>query len=154
MANTIHILPVEIANKIAAGEVVQRPASAVKELLENALDAGATTLAIIVKDAGSASIQVVDNGYGMSPEDALLAFQRHATSKISTAQDLEAITTLGFRGEALASIAAVSQVELKTRQTVNELGSLIRIEGNELKEQSPTAAERGTSVTVRNPTST
>ena len=150
MANTIHILSVEIANKIAAGEVVQRPASAVKELLENALDAGATTLAVIVKDAGSTSIQVVDNGYGMSPEDALLAFQRHATSKISTAQDLEAIKTLGFRGEALASIAAVSQVEMKTRQTVNELGSLIRIEGNELKEQSPTAAERGTSVIVRN----
>jgi DNA mismatch repair protein MutL len=150
MANTIHILSADIANKIAAGEVVQRPASAVKELLENALDAGATSLAVIVKDAGSTSIQVIDNGNGMSPADALLAFQRHATSKISTAQDLEAIRTLGFRGEALASIAAVSQVEMKTRQSENDLGSLIRIEGNELKEQSPTAAECGTAVTVRN----
>ena len=150
MANTIHILAAEIANKIAAGEVVQRPASAVKELIENALDAGATSIAVIVKDAGSTFIQVIDNGDGLSSEDALLAFQRHATSKISTAQDLEAIKTLGFRGEALASIAAVSQVEMKTRQAANDLGSLIRIEGNELKEQSPTAAERGTSVTVRN----
>jgi DNA mismatch repair protein MutL len=150
MANTIHILSAEIANKIAAGEVVQRPASAVKELLENSLDAGATSIAVIVKDAGSTLAQVIDNGNGMSAEDALLAFQRHATSKISTAQDLEAIHTLGFRGEALASIAAVSQVEMKTRQAVSDLGSLIRIEGNELKEQSPTAAERGTSVTIRN----
>ena len=150
MANSIHILSAEIANKIAAGEVVQRPASAVKELMENALDAGATAVAVIVRDAGSTFIQVIDNGEGMSSEDALLAFQRHATSKISTAQDLEAIKTLGFRGEALASIAAVSQVEMKTRQAANDLGTLIRIEGNELKEQSPTAAERGTSVTVRN----
>ena len=150
MANTIHILSAEIANKIAAGEVVQRPASAVKELIENALDAGATSVAVIVKDAGSTLLQVIDNGNGLSPEDALLAFQRHATSKISTAEDLEAIRTLGFRGEALASIAAVSQVEMKTRQASNDLGSLIRIEGSDLKEQSPTAAERGTSVTVRN----
>jgi DNA mismatch repair protein MutL len=150
MTNTIHILSAEIANKIAAGEVVQRPASAVKELIENALDAGATNIAVIVKDAGSTFIQVIDNGNGMSAEDGLLSFQRHATSKISTAQDLEAIKTLGFRGEALASIAAVSQVEMKTRQAAHDLGSLIRIEGNEVKEQSPTAAERGTSVTVRN----
>ena len=150
MANKIHILSAEIANKIAAGEVVQRPASAVKELLENALDAGATSIAVIVKDAGSTFIQVVDNGDGMSSEDALLAFQRHATSKIAEARDLEAIKTLGFRGEALASIAAVSQVEMRTRQAGNDLGSLVRIEGNELKEQGPTAAEVGTSVTIRN----
>ncbi len=150
MAGKIHILEVEIANKIAAGEVVQRPASVVKELIENALDAGAKKITIIVKDAGKTLMQVVDDGEGMSPEDALLAFQRHATSKISSAQDLEAIVTLGFRGEALASIAAVSQVELKTRQPVSELGAFIRIEGNELKEQAPTAAEQGTSITVKN----
>jgi DNA mismatch repair protein MutL len=150
MATKIHILEAEIANKIAAGEVVQRPASAVKELIENALDAGAKKITIIVKDAGKTLMQVVDDGEGMSAEDALLAFQRHATSKISSTQDLEAIVTLGFRGEALASIAAVSQVELKTRQPANDLGTLIRIEGNELKEQAPTAAEPGTSITVKN----
>lgn len=150
MPNRIHILEAEVANKIAAGEVVQRPASAVKELIENALDAAATTISVIVKDAGKALIQVVDNGEGMSAEDAVLAFQRHATSKISAAQDLEAISTLGFRGEALASIAAVSQVEMKTRQAANDLGTLVRIEGNELKEHSPVAAEPGTSVTAKN----
>lgn len=150
MATKIHILEVEIANKIAAGEVVQRPASAVKELIENALDAGAKRVTIIVKDAGKTLMQVMDDGEGMSPEDALLSFQRHATSKISSAQDLEAIVTLGFRGEALASIAAVSQVELKTRQPVSDLGVLIRIEGNELKEQVPTATEPGTLITVKN----
>lgn len=150
MSTKIHILEAEIANKIAAGEVVQRPASAVKELIENALDAGAKSITVVVKDAGRTLIQVVDDGEGMSAEDALLAFQRHATSKISVAQDLEAISTLGFRGEALASIAAVSQVEMKTRQPSNDLGMLVRIEGNELKEQSPAAAEPGTSVTVKN----
>ena len=150
MATKIHILEAEIANKIAAGEVVQRPASAVKELIENALDAGAKKITVIVKDAGKTLMQVLDDGDGMSPEDALLAFQRHATSKISVAQDLEAIVTLGFRGEALASIAAVSQVELKTRQLSSDLGTFIRIEGNELKEQAPTAAEPGTSITVKN----
>jgi DNA mismatch repair protein MutL len=150
MATKIHILEAEIANKIAAGEVVQRPASAVKELIENALDAGAKKVTIIVKDAGKTLMQVVDDGEGMSAEDALLAFQRHATSKIASAQDLEAIVTLGFRGEALASIAAVSQVELKTRQPASDLGTVIRIEGNELKEQAPSAAEPGTSITVKN----
>ncbi|HTY36860.1 MAG TPA: DNA mismatch repair endonuclease MutL [Bacteroidota bacterium] len=150
MTSKIHILEAEIANKIAAGEVVQRPASAVKELVENALDAGAKKISVIVKDAGKTLIQVVDDGEGMSPDDALLAFQRHATSKISAAQDLEAISTLGFRGEALASIAAVSQVELRTRQAANDLGTLIRIEGNELKEQAPIAAEPGTNITIKN----
>jgi DNA mismatch repair protein MutL len=150
MPPTIHILPPDIANKIAAGEVVQRPGSAVKELIENALDAGATRITVVVKDAGSTLIQVADDGAGMSSEDALLAFQRHATSKLASAQDLEAIRTLGFRGEALASIAAVAQVEMKTRRAADDLGSLVRIEGNEVKEQSPVAAERGTSITVKN----
>jgi DNA mismatch repair protein MutL len=150
MASKIHILEADIANKIAAGEVVQRPASAIKELIENALDAGAKKISIVVADAGKTLMQVADDGEGMSPEDALLAFQRHATSKITEAQDLEAIVTLGFRGEALASIAAVAQVELKTRQTSSDVGTLIRIEGSELKEQGPAAAEPGTSITVRN----
>ncbi len=150
MTTKIHILKADIANKIAAGEVVQRPASAVKELIENALDAAAKTVSIIVKDAGRTLLQVIDDGEGMSVEDAVLSFQRHATSKIAEAQDLEAISTLGFRGEALASIAAVSQVEMKTRQASSDVGTLIRIEGNELKEQSPIAAEPGTSITVKN----
>lgn len=150
MGMKIHILEAEIANKIAAGEVVQRPASAVKELIENALDAEAKTVSIIVKDAGKTLMQVVDNGQGMSAEDAVMSFQRHATSKIAAAQDLEAISTLGFRGEALASIAAVAQVEMKTRQASSDVGTLIRIEGNELKDQSPVAAEPGTSITVKN----
>jgi DNA mismatch repair protein MutL len=150
MATKIHILEADVANKIAAGEVVQRPASAVKELIENALDAGARTISIIVKDAGRTLIQVVDDGGGMSVEDAMLSFQRHATSKITSALDLEAIMTLGFRGEALASIAAVSQVEMKTRQAVSDVGVLVRIEGSEFKEQSPVSAESGTSITVKN----
>lgn len=150
MASKIQILKPDLANKIAAGEVVQRPASVVKELIENSLDAGATTIRVIVKDAGRTWIQVIDDGDGLSPDDALLAFERHATSKIASAQDLEAIRTLGFRGEALASIAAVAQVEMKTRQRSEETGTLIRIEGNELKENARTAAEPGTSITVKN----
>jgi DNA mismatch repair protein MutL len=150
MDTKIHILDAEIANKIAAGEVVQRPASAVKELIENALDASAKTISIIVKEAGRTLIQVVDDGEGMSSDDAILSFQRHATSKITAAQDLEAIRTLGFRGEALASIAAVSQVEMRTRQASSDLGTSVRIEGNELKEHAPVASAPGTSVTVKN----
>ncbi len=150
MAASIHILSPEVANRIAAGEVIQRPASAVKELLENALDAHATHITVIVKDAGKALLQVMDNGDGMSAEDSRLAFQRHATSKISRPEDLERISTLGFRGEALASIVAVAQVELKTRTASEDVGTLIRIEGDELREQAPTACERGTSVLVRN----
>jgi DNA mismatch repair protein MutL len=150
MAGKIHILKAELANKIAAGEVVQRPASVVKELVENSIDANATKITVIVKEAGKSSIQVIDNGEGMSPDDALTAFQRHATSKIATAEDLEAIRTLGFRGEALASVAAVAQVEMKTRQASDETGFLLRIEGNELKEQSKVAMEPGTTVLVKN----
>ncbi len=150
MSSKIHILTPELSNKIAAGEVVQRPASVVKELIENSLDAKATRISIIVKDAGKALIQVVDNGDGMSEQDASLAFRRHATSKIHSTRDLEDIQTLGFRGEALASITAVAQVELKTRSESDDLATFLRIEGDEVKEKTKSALERGTSITVRN----
>lgn len=146
----INILPDSVANQIAAGEVVDRPASAVKELLENAMDAGATDIQLIVKDAGRTLIQVIDNGCGMSDMDARLCFERHATSKIHRADDLFAIRTMGFRGEALASIAAVAQVELKTRQHENELGTQVIIEGSDVKEQSPCTCTCGTSIAVKN----
>ena len=122
MNDIIHLLPDAVANQIAAGEVVQRPASAVKELLENAVDAGARHIQLIIKDAGRTLIQVVDDGKGMSFNDARLCFERHATSKIATAEDLQEITTFGFRGEALASIAAVSDVVLRTRRAEDEVG--------------------------------
>ncbi|MBA4301695.1 MAG: DNA mismatch repair protein MutL [Cyclobacterium sp.] len=150
MSNIIQLLPDAIANQIAAGEVVQRPASALKELLENAVDAGATHIQVVIKDAGKQLIQVIDNGKGMSATDARMSFERHATSKIRTSQDLFAIRTFGFRGEALASIAAVAQVELKTRQTETELGTLIQIEGSEVKKQEPVAVPVGTSVAMKN----
>ncbi len=150
MAATIHILRPELANKIAAGEVIQRPASAVKELAENALDAGAERVEIVVKDAGKALIQVIDDGRGMSEEDALLAFRRHATSKIATDDDLENIRTLGFRGEALASVAAIAQVELLTRTAGEDLATRLRLEGDEIKERSRDARPQGTTVSVRN----
>lgn len=150
MSDIIQLLPDAIANQIAAGEVVQRPASALKELLENAVDAGATSVQVLVKDAGKQLIQVIDNGKGMSPTDARMSFERHATSKIRTSQDLFAIRTFGFRGEALASIAAVAQVELKTRQADSELGTLIQIEGSEIKRQEPVASQVGTSVAMKN----
>ena len=150
MQDIINILPDSVANQIAAGEVVDRPASAVKELLENALDAGATAIQLIVKDAGRTLIQVIDNGCGMSDADARLCFERHATSKIKRADDLFAIRTMGFRGEALASIAAVAQVELKTRQSGSELGTMVVIEGSDVKEQSPTSCAEGTSIAVKN----
>ncbi|MCQ2285242.1 MAG: DNA mismatch repair endonuclease MutL, partial [Bacteroidales bacterium] len=150
MNDIIHLLPDAVANQIAAGEVVQRPASAVKELLENAVDAGAKHIDLIIKDAGRTLIQVVDDGKGMSFNDARLCFERHATSKISSANDLFAIRTKGFRGEALASIAAIAQVELKTKRTEDEVGTLVVIEGSQVKEQSPTAAQNGTSVSVKN----
>lgn len=146
----IHQLPESLANKIAAGEVVQRPESVVKELVENALDAGATEIAVVVRSAGKALILVVDNGSGMDEEDAQTAFLRHATSKISTAEDLDRIMTLGFRGEALAAIAAVSQVELKTRTADQDLGTLVRAENGHITEVTKTATERGTSIAVRN----
>ena len=143
-------MPLSLANKIAAGEVVQRPASALKELIENAIDAGATEIKVLLKSAGSDLIQVIDNGCGMCEEDALAAFERHATSKIQSINDLESIRTLGFRGEALASIAAVSRIELKTRRLNDELGICIRMEGGELVEQEPCAHPGGTSIAIRN----
>lgn len=146
----INILPDSVANQIAAGEVVDRPASAVKELLENAMDAGATQIDLIVKDAGRTLIQVVDNGCGMSDSDARLCFERHATSKIHKSDDLFAIRTMGFRGEALASIAAIAQVELRTRQHDSELGTCILIEGSHIVSQEPTACPTGTSMAVKN----
>lgn len=146
----IQLLPDSIANQIAAGEVVQRPASAVKELLENCLDAGATDIQVIIRDAGKTSIQVIDNGEGMSITDARMCFERHATSKIRSGQDLHSIRTMGFRGEALASIAAVAQVEMKTRRNEDELGTLVVMEGSEFIRQEPVAVNPGTSVLVKN----
>lgn len=150
MADIIRLLPDHVANQIAAGEVIQRPASAVKELMENSVDAGSTVIHLIIRDAGKTLIQVVDNGAGMSDIDARLAFERHATSKIVKADDLYALRTMGFRGEALASIAAVAQVELKTRQANTELGSKIIIEGSEYKSQEPVASAAGSSLAIRN----
>ncbi|MCL2414275.1 MAG: DNA mismatch repair endonuclease MutL [Bacteroidales bacterium] len=150
MSDVIRLLPDSVANQIAAGEVVQRPASAVKELLENAVDAESTEIRLIVKDAGKTLIQVIDNGKGMSETDARLCFERHATSKIRDSQDLFSIRTMGFRGEALASIASIAQVELKTRQDNEELGTEIQIEGSEVKSQNPCQCSKGTSVSVKN----
>ena len=146
----IKLLPDSVANQIAAGEVIQRPASVVKELIENAIDAGATQIDLIVKDAGRTFITVIDNGCGMSETDARLCFERHATSKIKSADDLFAIKTMGFRGEALASIAAVAQVELTTRRKEDEVGTKIRIEGSKVIEQMPKPASVGTNFTVKN----
>ena len=150
MSDTIHLLPDHIANQIAAGEVIQRPASAVKELMENAVDAGATQIKLIVNDAGKALIQVIDNGKGMSVADAQNAFARHATSKISTIEDLFQIRTMGFRGEALASIAAVAQVSLKTKRSEDELGTLVEIENSKVTECSSIAHDTGTSISMKN----
>lgn len=146
----IRIMPESLANKIAAGEVVQRPASVVKELVENALDAGARHITVILKDAGKTLVQVIDDGCGMSPADARLCFQRHATSKIRAIEDLERIRTLGFRGEALASIAAVAHVELKTKRAQDAAGYRVRIEGGHLIATEPCATANGTAVAVRN----
>ena len=150
MSDLIRLLPDAVANQIAAGEVVQRPASAVKELLENAVDAGATQIRLLVKDAGKTLIQVIDNGSGMSETDARMSFERHATSKIREANDLFSIRTLGFRGEALASIAAIAQVELKTRKPDDEVGTCIIIEGSKVKSQEPVACPSGTTFSVKN----
>ena len=149
-SDIIRLLPDAVANQIAAGEVIQRPASALKELLENAIDAGATDIKIWVKDAGKTLIQVSDNGCGMSANDAKLSFERHATSKIHEAKDLFAIRTLGFRGEALASIAAIAQVELKTKRIRDELGTAINIEGSKIKEQSEVSCPDGSNIAVKN----
>ena len=150
MADRIQLLPDNIANQIAAGEVIQRPASAVKELLENAVDAGATEIKLFVNDAGKALLQVVDNGSGMSETDARMAFERHATSKIKNIDDLFHIRTMGFRGEALASIAAVAQVELRTRRAEDEVGTCIEIENSTVKKQTPVATPVGTSISMKN----
>ena len=150
MADIIRLLPEYLANQIAAGEVVQRPASVVKELLENSVDAGATNIQLIVKEAGKQLIQVVDNGSGMSETDARMSFERHATSKIKTTEDLFRIQTMGFRGEALASIGAVAQVELKTRKRDADTGTKLVVEGSEIVEQSPVATPEGTSFCVKN----
>ena len=150
MPDIIQLLPDSIANQIAAGEVVQRPASAVKELLENAIDAGAKNIKLIVKDAGKSLLQVIDDGAGMSETDARMSLERHATSKIRKAEDLFTIRTMGFRGEALASIAAVSQLEMKTRTADKELGTLLVVEASEVKRQELAACEKGTSISVKN----
>lgn len=146
----IKLLPDSVANQIAAGEVIQRPASVVKELIENAIDAGATQVDLIVKDAGRTLISVIDNGCGMSETDARLCFERHATSKIKCAADLFKIRTMGFRGEALASIAAVAQVELSTRRNEDEVGTKIKIEGSKVTEQMPKPMSTGTNFTIKN----
>lgn len=150
MPDIIQLLPDAVANQIAAGEVVQRPASAVKELVENALDAGADKIQLILKEGGKSLIQVIDNGCGMSLTDARMSFERHATSKIRKAEDLFAIRTMGFRGEAMASIAAIAQVELKTRRHEDELGTCILIEGSEVVSQQACSANTGTSISVKN----
>ncbi|OGX84891.1 DNA mismatch repair endonuclease MutL [Hymenobacter glacialis] len=150
MPDIIHLLPEYLANQIAAGEVVQRPASVVKELLENAVDAGATQVQLIVKEAGKQLVQVVDNGAGMSPTDARMSLERHATSKIRSTEDLFRIRTLGFRGEALASIAAVAQVEIRTKQREHDTGTLLLVEGSQVTSQQPTACPDGTSIAVKN----
>ncbi|HLF13841.1 MAG TPA: DNA mismatch repair endonuclease MutL [Bacteroidota bacterium] len=148
--STIRVLPPDLADKIAAGEVVQRPSSAVKELVENSLDAGAHSVTVVLKDSGKTLLQVVDDGSGMGWEDALAAFGRHATSKISRSEDLARITTLGFRGEALAALSAVSAVELKTRLASEETGTIVRLDGGTLKLRERAGCPQGTSIIVRN----
>jgi len=150
MADVIKLLPDSVANQIAAGEVIQRPASVVKELIENSVDAGGKNIRVIIKDSGKTLIQIIDDGSGMSETDARLSFERHATSKIRTAQDLFAITTKGFRGEALASIAAVAMVELKTRREESDTGTMIVINGSKVETQEPCSCSVGSSFSVKN----
>jgi len=150
MSDIIQLLPDSVANQIAAGEVIQRPASVVKELVENSLDAGATEITIHLKDAGKTLVQITDNGCGMSPTDARMSFERHATSKISSANDLFSIRTMGFRGEALASIAAIADVELRTKKPEDEVGTFLHTIGSEIKTQQPVACNNGTSFLVKN----
>ena len=150
MADKIRLLPDAIANQIAAGEVIQRPASAVKELLENAIDAGATHIKVIIKGAGKTLVQIIDNGCGMSETDARMCFEKHATSKIHTAEDLFDIRTMGFRGEALASIASIAQVEMRTRQHGDAVGTLLEIEGMKVTRQEPCQTPEGTSIAIKN----
>ena len=146
----LQVLPANVANMIAAGEVVQRPSSVVKELMENAVDAGADRIDVIVTDAGRTLIQIIDNGCGMSPEDAVLCFERHATSKIASAEDLEGIITYGFRGEALASVAAVSEITLKTRREGDETGTQVDVRASEVVGCSQAAVPVGSNFAIRN----
>ena len=150
MSDIIRLLPDSVANQIAAGEVIQRPASVIKELVENAVDAGAKTIHVLVIDAGRTSIQVIDDGKGMSETDARLSFERHATSKIASAADLFALRTMGFRGEALASIAAVAQVELLTRREEDEIGTRLMIAGSKVSAQEPASCPVGSNFKVSN----
>ena len=150
MSDIIRLLPDSVANQIAAGEVIQRPASILKELVENSVDSGSTDIRIILKDAGKSMVQVIDNGCGMSDTDTRMAFERHATSKIKKAEDLFSIRTMGFRGEALASIAAVSQVEVRTRKKEDELGTRLRINGSKVESQEPETCPAGTNIAVKN----
>lgn len=150
MSDIIHLLPDSVANQIAAGEVIQRPASAVKELLENAIDANATQIKLFIKDAGKSLIQIIDNGKGMSETDARMCFERHATSKIRKAEDLFEIRTMGFRGEAMASIAAIAQVELKTKMASQATGTLIEIEGSKINKQEACSMTDGTQISIKN----
>ena len=150
MSDIIQLLPDSVANQIAAGEVIQRPASVVKELIENSIDAGAGSVTIRVKDAGKTYIQVIDNGRGMSENDARLCFERHATSKISDAKDLFAIRTMGFRGEALASIAAIAEVSLKTKSGTDDLGTYMRVSGSRIESQEKDSIPVGTNISVKN----
>ena len=150
MSDIIRLLPDSVANQIAAGEVIQRPASVVKELVENAVDAGATSIQIIIRDAGRTLIQVVDNGCGMTDTDARMAFERHATSKIADASDLFSLSTMGFRGEALASIAAVAHVELRTMRHEAQLGTRLVIKGSAVESQEPEAGVPGSNMMVKN----
>ena len=150
MSDIIQLLPDNVANQIAAGEVIQRPASVIKELVENAVDAGAKTVNVLVIDAGRTLIQVADDGKGMSDTDARIAFERHSKSKIRNAEDLFALTTMGFRGEALASIAAVAQIELTTRRPEDEVGTMLTISGSKHIVQEPCACSAGSNFKVEN----
>lgn len=150
MSDIIKLLPDHIANQIAAGEVIQRPASVVKEMVENSIDAGATKIRVVIKDAGKTLIQIIDNGYGMSPADALMSFERHATSKVSKAEDLFSLRTKGFRGEALASVAAIAHVTLKTKRPEDETGTMIIMEGSKCVSNEPCVCPDGTSFEVKN----
>jgi DNA mismatch repair protein MutL len=150
MSSVIKLLPEHIANQIAAGEVIQRPSSVVKEMVENAIDAGATKIQVVIKDSGKTLIQITDNGDGMSSEDAILCFERHATSKVQKVEDLFALTTKGFRGEALASIASIAHVTLKTRRADSDIGHLIEIEGGKIRKNEPCVCATGTSFEVKN----
>lgn len=149
-SDVIKLLPDSVANQIAAGEVIQRPASVVKELVENAVDAGASDISIIIKDAGRTLIQIIDNGCGMSPTDARLAFERHATSKIASADDLYTLSTMGFRGEALASVAAVAQIDMRTMRAGESIGSRIQIAASKVESQEACACVPGTNLMVKN----